>query len=202
MLVGVTEELVPRARTVRAPQKTVNDVVRLLAAVVSRLRLPLLVLAAAPVLPAVLLVAASAIRGGSDVPLAYVVAVLLLIPSAWLGFRRRQLLTALQPPEKAAAEIYAIVGSPEFWSLLKANLRQLTDVSVGLGLRSLAGKLWHGVKLTNTLRERVGNNSRLTPFLPGRLRGLALLTVACGVSFALLTALAVLKVGTAVIGIG
>ena len=194
-----------RAAIARVPaqaQKTVNDVVRLLAAVVRRLRLPLLLVAAAPLLPAVVLIVASAVRGGSDVPLAYVVAVLLLIPSAWLELRRRQLLAALQPPEQAGAEIYAIVGAPEFWMQLRSNLGELTDLGRGLGLRSLGRRLWQGIKLTNAVRERVGENSRLAPFLPGRLRGLLMLTVACGVAGALLTVLAVLKVLTAAVGIG
>lgn len=194
-----------RAAAVRLPaqaQKSVNDVVRLLAAVVRRLRVPLLVIAAAPLLPAAVLVIATAVRGGPDVPLGYVVAVLLLVPSGWLEVRRRQLLSALQPPEQAGAEIYAIVGAPEFWAQLRANLGQLSDLGHGLGLRPLARKLWQGIKLTNAVRERVGENSRLTPFLPGRLRGLLFLTAACGVAGALLTGLAVLKLVTAAIGIG
>ena len=149
-----------------------------------------------------MLVIASAVRGGSDVPLAYVVAAVLLVPSGWLEVRRRQLLSALQPPEQAGAEIYAIVGAPEFWAQLRANLGTLTDLGRGLGLRVLGRKLWQGIQLTNAVRERVGENSRLTPFLPGRLRGLLFLTVACGVAGALLTVLAVLKVVTAAIGIG
>ena len=194
-----------RSAVVRLPaqvEQSVADVVRLLAAVVRRLRWPLLVIAAAPLLPAVVLVVASAIRGGGDVPLAYVVAALLLIPSGWLEIRRRQLLAALQPPEVAGAEIYAIVGSPEFWSQLRTNVGQLSDLGRGFGVRVLARKLWQGIKLTNVVRERVGENSRLAPFLPGRLRGLLLLTAACGVAGALLTVLAVLKVATAAIGIG
>lgn len=183
-------------------QKTVTDVVRLLAAVVRRLRLPLLLIAAMPLLPAAVLVVASAVRGGSDVPLAIALAAVLLIPSGALEVRRRQLLAALQPPEQAGAEIYDIVGSPEFWSQLRSNLGNLADLGRGLGLRMLGRKLWLGIRLTNTLRERVGGNSRLSPFLPGRLRGLLLLTIACGVAGLLLTGLAVLKVVTAAIGIG
>lgn len=194
-----------RAAVVRVPaqaQKTVTDVVRLLAAVVRRLRLPLLLIAATPLLPAVVLVIASAVRGGSDVPLAYVVAAVLLVPSGWLEVRRRQLLAALQPPEQAGVEIYGIVGSPEFWSQLRTNLGNLADLGRGLGLRVLGRKLWLGIRLTNAVRERVGENSRLSPFLPGRLRGLLLLTVSCGVAGVLLTVLAVVKVVTATIGVG
>jgi len=128
--------------------------------------------------------------------------VLLLIPSGWLEVRRRQLLSALHPPEQAGAEIYAIVGSPEFWSQLRSNVGELADLGRGLGLRVLGRKLWQGIKLTNAVRERVGENSRLGPFLPGRLRGLLLLTVCCGGAGALLTVLAVIKVVTAAVGIG
>ena len=194
-----------RAAVVRIPaqaQQGVAEVVRLLAAVVRRLRWPLLLIAAAPLLPALVLVVASAIRGGADVPLAYVVAALMLVPSGWLEVRRRQLLAALQPPEVAGAEIYAILGSPEFWSQLRTNVGRLSDLGRGLGVRPLARTLWRGIRLTNAVRERVGENSRLAPFLPGRLRGLVLLTAACGVAGVLLTVLAVLKVVTAAIGIG
>ncbi len=208
----VSEELVPRSGVERAravvvaipaqAQKVVADVVRLLAAVVRRLRIPLLVIAAAPVLPALVLVVASAVRGGSDVPVACVVALLLLIPSGWLAVRRRQMLAALEPPEVAGAEIYAIVGAPEFWSQLKDNLGTLAARDAGWGLRSLGSKVWRGVRLTNTVRERVGDNSRLAPFLPGRLRGLALLAASCCAAFVLLCGLAAVKVLTAAVGIG
>lgn len=194
-----------RAAASRLPvqaEQTVGEVVRLLAAVVARLRVPLLVVAAAPVLPALVLVVATALRGGSDVPLAYLVAALLLVPSGGLELRRRQLLAALRPPAQAGAEIYAIVGSPELLVQLRTTVGQLGDLGRAVGLRPLARKLWRGIKLTNTLRTRIGANRRLAPFLPGRLRGLLLLAAGCGVAGALLTVLAVVKVATAAVGIG
>ena len=106
-------------------QKTVADVVRLLAAVIERLRLPLLILLLAPVLPALVLLIASVARGGSDVLLAFVLVAVGLVPSAWLAVRRHQLLNALQPPAQAAAEMYAAVGSPDVWAQVRANLGRL-----------------------------------------------------------------------------
>lgn len=123
----------PRARQVRnavvrlpaQAQQAVSEVVRMLAAVVGRLRTPLLVAVLLPVAAGVLLVAVSAIRGGADLPIACVLAVVGVVPSIWLAVRRAQLLRALQPPDEAGAEIYAALDVPAVWAQFKENLTQV-----------------------------------------------------------------------------
>jgi len=125
-------------------QQVVADVVRILAAVVGRLRTPLLVVLLLPVILGVLLVAVSAIRGGADLPIACVLALLAVVPSGWLAIRRRQLLVALQPPEPAGAEIYAIFSAPQVLATVKSNLIEVAARSSGLGFRSLGRSVWKG----------------------------------------------------------
>lgn len=69
------------ARIPAQAERTVADVVRLLAAVVARLRTPLLVLLTIPLVEGVALIAVSAVRGGADLPIACVLAVLAAIPA-------------------------------------------------------------------------------------------------------------------------
>lgn len=183
-------------------QKTVADVIRLLAAVVARLRLPLLVVALAPVPPGLVLVVASAVQGGSDLALAGGLVVVGLVPSGWLALRRAQLLAALQPPTEAAAEICRVLSPTGLWSQLKANLGRITEGGGPLRLRSLGRRIWQGVRLTADVRGLLGDQPRLAPFLPARLRGLAVLAACCLVSSVALTALAVVKVLATAVGLG
>ena len=62
--------------------------------------------------------------------------------------------------------------------------------------------MWRGVKLGADLRSRFTDSPRLAPFTPGRLRGLTILSLCCAGSTAVLVALAVLKIITAVLGVG
>lgn len=183
-------------------QKTVADVIRLLAAVVARLRLPLLLVALAPVPPGVVLIIASAVRGGSDLPLAGVLVVVGLVPSGWLAVRRGQLVAALQPPAEAAAEILRVLSPAGLLTRLKSNLGPIADGGGALRLRSLGRRIWQGVKLTADVRGVISDQPRLAPFLPARLRGLALLSAWCLASFIALTALAVIKVLATAVGLG
>lgn len=200
----------PRARQVRnavvrlpaQAQQAVSEVVRMLAAVVGRLRTPLLVAVLLPVAAGVLLVAVSAIRGGADLPIACVLAVVGVVPSIWLAVRRAQLLRALQPPDEAGAEIYAALDVPAVWAQFKENLTQVAVQRNKIHLRSLAGSVWRGVRFSNELRNRVGDSHRLAPFLPGRLRGLVFLTGWCVASGVVLGGFLVLKVLTTAVGIG
>jgi hypothetical protein len=183
-------------------QKTVADVVRLFAAIIQYLRVPLLIVLLAPVLPGLVLLLASVARGGSDVPLAFVLVGIALVPSAWLGVRRHQLLNALQPPAEAAAQMYAAVGSPEVWNQVKSNLGQLLERPKKLRLRSLSGKIWRGVKMGFDLRDSIAESPRFAPFLPSRLRGLAYLAGWCLLSFLVLALLAAAKLLASSLGLG
>lgn len=183
-------------------QQAVADVVRILAAVVGRLRSPLLVVLLLPVILGVLLVAVSAIRGGADLPIACVLALLAVVPSGWLAIRRRQLLVALQPPEQAGAEIYAIFSAPQVLATVKSNLIEVAARSSGLGFRSLGRSVWKGVRITNEMRGRAVDSPRLAPFLPGRLRGLVMLAGSCVLATVVLGGFLVLKVLATAVGLG
>ncbi len=182
-------------------QHTTADVVRLLGAVIARLRLPLLVLCLLPPILGVLLVGVSAVRGGADLTIACVLLVLTAVPSGWLAIRRRQLLGALQPPERAGAEIYAVLSAPLVWSTLKGNLGEIAADRRRVPIRSLGRSIWKGVKLTNDLLGRA-DDSRLAPFLPGRLRGLVFLTGWCLVAAVVLAGFLLLKILALAVGIG
>ncbi len=182
--------------------QTVADVVRLLAAVVDRLRTPLLIVALAPAVPGLILIVVSVLRGGPDVPWAFVVTGVGLVPSGGLAVRRRQLVRALQPPAEAAAQVSAAISSPVVWAQLKGNLGPLVAGAVKVRPGSLGRRIWHGVKLGADLRNRVGGSPRFAPFLPGRLRELALLTLGCLVCFGGLAVLAVVKTILSGLGIG
>ncbi len=190
------------AKVPTAAQKVISDVVALLAGLVQRLRIPLLVLLLAPVGPALVLVVVSTARGGGDVGFAWLLGALGLIPSGWLAVRRAQLLHALQPPARAAAEIYAAINSADTLSRLRSNLAPVVRADARLRLRSVSRKIWQGVKLTADVRSRMGSSPRLAPFLPGRLRGLALLSGWCLLSFVVLGGLAVVKALASAVGIG
>ncbi len=170
------------------------DVVRLLGAVVRQLRVPLLVVSLAPVLPAlvVLLIAATTQSG-----VAALLGIAGLVPALWLTWRRRQLIGALQPPAVAVAELRATFNAGELGEQLKQNLIAFRPRR-GRLITGLAGSLWRGVKAGTSTWSRLTDVPRLAPFLPGRLRGLAVLVVVCLAGAAVLALLAIgLLVGSA-----
>ena len=183
-------------------QQVLADVVRLLGAVVRRLRTPLLLLCLAPLAAGAALVAVTLWRGGSDVPLVLVLVLLVpaWVPPVWLAVRRRQLASALQPSDEAATQIYAAIASPEVWSRVKGNLGEVARARPKF--RSLGRAIWSGVKLSGSLRDMAAGSPRLAPFLPGRLRGLVLLGAWCLASTGFLLVLLVVKALTAAVGIG
>lgn len=79
----------------------------------------------------------------------------------------------------------------------------LTEVAARGGrLRTVGGSVWRGVKVTNELRNRVGDSPRLAPFLPGRLRGLVFLGGWCLLSCVVLGGFLLVKVLATAVGIG
>lgn len=195
------DQVEPRAGAVERVQRLVDEIVALLAGAVARLRSPLRVLALLPVGAGGALLVVTLTRGGPDVPFALTLAVAGSIPGLWLGIRRHQLVHALEPPGAAAAEITAAFAPTEIWARVRTNLAEIRPAA-GIRPAALARKMWQGVKLGATLRARFTAIPRLAPFLPRRLRGLAVLGVWCLGSALVLTALTVLKFLTAVVGIG
>jgi len=203
---GQPKPVVRRASSLAANVPTqveqrISDVVRLLGAVVARLRLPLLALSSLPPILGLLLVGVSAVRGGADLTIACLLLILAALPSGWLAIRRRQLLGALQPPEQAGAEIYAVLSTPLVWSTVRTNLGEIAAARKRVPIRSLGRWIWRGVKLTNDLLGRA-DDSRLAPFLPGRLRGLVFLAGWCLLSMVVLAGFLLLEILALAVGLG
>ncbi|MEO5834996.1 MAG: hypothetical protein ABJA16_07005 [Nakamurella sp.] len=167
-----------------AVQQRAVELVGLGGALIGRLRTPLLVLTLLPVVPAVVLVVVSV---GVGVATPAVVAVLGLVAPGWLTVRRRQLVTALVPADAAVADLRRTFDLSEIGGRVRDNLLHSGGQRLTLRPRALAGSVWKGVKVTADLHRRFTDVPRLAPFLPGRLRGLAFLAIACVVSGVVLT---------------
>jgi len=172
-------------------EKLAVDVTALLAGVVARLRVPLLLVSVAPVLPG-LAVEAIAIPTADSV--AVVLGLLGLLPAVWLTVRRIQLGRALQPPEDAVADLRRTFSVTDIADQLKDNLLAIRGVPGSTRPSRLARRLWRGIRTGTDAWDRITDVPRLAPFLPGRLRGLALLILSCLVSAAALAGFAVLLV--------
>jgi hypothetical protein len=192
------------ARTIsRAPDRLRNlavDVVTMLATVVSLLRTPILLICLTPVVAGLILVGFTVEHGGPAVPYLLGVALVGILPAAWLAIRRHQLITALTPPDVAVAEISTALAPTELWSRVKDNLRKL-PTGRRLRLRMLPAGIWRGIRLTAELREQLTGIPRLAPFLPGRLRGIVYLAASCLITGVALGAITVLRIFTALVGI-
>ncbi len=192
------------ARTVRqAPDRLRSlavEVVTLLAAVVSLLRTPILLICLSPLVAGLVLVGFTVVHGGPAVPYLVGVALVGVLPAAWLAVRRHQLMTALVPPEVAVAEISSALAPTQLWSRVKDNLGRL-PTGRRLRLRLLPAGIWRGIRLTAELRGQLLGVPRLAPFLPGRLRGIVFLAVWCVIAAGALCAIAVLRLFTALVGI-
>ena len=109
-------------------EKLAVDVTALLAGVVARLRVPLLLVSLAPVLPG-LAVEAIAIATADSV--AAVLGLIGLVPAVWLTVRRIQLGRALQPPDAAVADLRRTFSVTDIADQLKDNLLAIRGVPGG-----------------------------------------------------------------------
>ncbi len=168
-----------------AVQQRAVELVGLLGGLIARLRRPLLWVSLLPVPPAVALLVAAVVAG---TPTPAVVAVAGLVAPLWLTVRRRQLVTALVPADAAVAELRRTFDLAAIGTQLRDNLRGQGDRALSLRPGALAGTVWRGVSATAAVHGRVTDVPRLAPFLPGRLRGLGFLVIACVVSGVVLVA--------------
>ncbi len=172
-------------------EKLAVDVTGLLAGVVARLRVPLLLVSLAPVLPG-RVVEGIALATADGV--AAVLGLIGLVPAGWLTLRRIQLGRALQPPDAAVADLRRTFSAIDIADQLKTNLLAMRGAPGSSRPRRLARGLWRGIRTGTATWDRLTDVPRLAPFLPGRLRGLALLIVACLASAVALAVFAVLLV--------
>ena len=156
-----------------ARDKTIDQLVRVLVPVIRATRIPLLV---------AVLIALALLRPGPDDPFWIVVAVVGLVVAAWLALRRRQLLAVAAAPEALADAFASTVTGRDVWERAAKNLTAGRVVAAARPRRSrplrLLNGMWRGIKLTGGLQQLVGREE-LAPLMPGRLRGIGMLVVAC-----------------------
>ena len=165
-----------------ARDKTIDQLVRVLVPVIKATRLPLLVVVLIAALPSTVLIVLALLRPGPDDPFWIVVAVVGLLVAAWLGLRRRQLLAIAAAPEALADAFASTVTGRDVWERAAKNLTAGRVVAAARPRRSrplrLLGGMWRGIKLTGVLQQLV-DRDELAPLMPGRLRGIGMLVVAC-----------------------
>ncbi|MGH8826396.1 MAG: hypothetical protein ACRDVZ_02125 [Jiangellaceae bacterium] len=162
-----------------------REIATALAVIVRRLRLPLLLVALLPIVPAaLLLVVAGAIGGQTGGGLA-ALAVIALVPAGWLLWRRRQLMWAVEPVDALAGEIGTAFDVTDAWSEGRSTLRKIREFGrEGWRPLRLARGAWTGLRFALSLFERVTDLPRIAPFTPTRLTTTSYLGIACVVGAA------------------
>lgn len=166
----------------RARDRTIGQLVALLIPLIRATRYPLLVVLLAAAVPAVTVIVVALLRPGPDDGFWIFLGVVGLGVAGWFGLRRHQLLAIAQDPDALADALASVVSGRDMWEQLVDN------VSVGkVGtavvkhrsrpLRVLRG-MWRGVQLTGVLTQ-ITERTELLPLMPGRLRGLWFLVLAC-----------------------
>jgi hypothetical protein len=163
----------------RTSEQRAVEIVELLGRVVARLRKPLLIVSLLPVVPVAVVLVVGILSGSWPL---VVIAVSGLVTPAILTVRRRQLVDALQPPAAAVADLRAAFDPVELGRQFRSNLGEIDRSSDASSPRRLAKRLWRGVRFGTGTYAQFAEMPRLAPFLPVRLRGLALLLAACVLS--------------------
>jgi len=188
---------VQRSRTRRvvaaaagARDRTIDQLVALLVPLIKATRYPTLLVVAIAAVPAVAVILVALLRPGPDDPFWVLLGVIGLVVAGWLGLRRRQLLAVAQDPEALAAALAAVVNGRDMWDQLVSNV-SVTKVGTAVvrkrsrPLRILGG-MWRGVQLTGVVTE-ILERPQLAPLMPGRLRGIWFLGIACLITGAVLS---------------
>jgi hypothetical protein len=188
---------VQRSRTRRvvaaaagARDRTIDQLVALLVPLIKATRYPTLLVVAIAAVPAVAVILVALLRPGPDDPFWVLLGVIGLVVAGWLGLRRRQLLAVAQDPEALAAALASVVNGRDMWDQLVSNV-SVTKVGTAVvrkrsrPLRILGG-MWRGVQLTGVVTE-ILERPQLAPLMPGRLRGIWFLGIACLITGAVLS---------------
>jgi len=188
---------VQRSRTRRvvaaaagARDRTIDQLVALLVPLIKATRYPTLLVVAIAAVPAVAVILVALLRPGPDDPFWVLLGVIGLVVAGWLGLRRRQLLAVAQDPEALAAALASVVNGRAMWDQLVSNV-SVTKVGTAVvrkrsrPLRILGG-MWRGVQLSGVVTE-ILERPQLAPLMPGRLRGIWFLGIACLITGAVLS---------------
>jgi hypothetical protein len=164
-----------------AREQTIRRLVALLVPLIKATGYPLLAVVLLAGVPAVAVILLALLRLGPDDPFWLLLGAAGLVAAGWLGLRRHQLLSIAQDPDALAEALSSVVTGRDMWEQLAQNVTAgkigATVVRRSRPLRILGG-LWRGVQLTGVLTQ-ITERDELQPLLPGRLRGLWFLGIAC-----------------------
>jgi hypothetical protein len=164
-----------------ARDRTIGQLVALLVPLIKATRYPLLIVLLAAAVPAVTVILVALLRPGPDDGFWIFLGVVGLVVAGWFGLRRHQLLAIAQDPAALADALASVVSGRDMWEQLVQNVSAgkvgAAVVRRSRPLRVLRG-MWRGVQLTGVLTQ-ITERPELTPLMPGRLRGMWFLVVAC-----------------------
>ncbi len=164
-----------------ARDRSIGQLVALLVPLIRATRYPLLIVLLAAAVPAVTVIVVALLRPGPDDGFWIFLGVVGLVVAAWFGLRRNQLLAIARDPEALADALSSVVSGRDMWEQLVQNVSAgrvgATVVRRSRPLRVLRG-MWRGIQLTGVLAQ-ITERPELTPLMPGRLRGMWFLVVAC-----------------------
>lgn len=178
-----------------ARDRTIDQLVALLVPLIKATRIPTLVVLAVAAVPAVAVIVVALLRPGPDDGFWIVLGVIGLIVAGWFGRRRSQLLAVAGDPQALTAGLASVVSGRDMWDQLVSNV---STKRVGAALvknrsrplRILSG-MWRGIQLTGVVTDLV-ERPELAPLMPGRLRGIWLLGIACLITGVVLSAAVVI----------
>jgi hypothetical protein len=194
---------VSRTRRVLAAGATARDraleqLVAVLVPLIRATRYPTLVVVLIAGVPAVAAILVAVLRWGPDDPFWLVLGGIGLLLAAWLGLRRRQLLAVAADPAALTDALAGVITGREILDQLSRNVSPGKVAATAVRrvrsrpLRILGG-LWRGVQMTGVLAQ-ITDRPELQPLLPGRLRGMWFLGIACLISGVVLSAAVLVEI--------
>jgi hypothetical protein len=185
--------LMSRGRRVVASAATARDrtaahLAALLVPLIKATRYPLLIVVLLAAVPAVAVMLIALLRPGADDPFWLVLGAAGLLIAGWMALRRHQLLAVAQDQAALATALASLVDARDIRDQLVRNVSvgrvATAAVRKSRPMRILRG-MWRGVQMTGIIAQII-ERPELAPLMPGRLRGMWFLGVACLISFAVL----------------
>ena len=176
---GRGRRVVAAAATAR--DRTAGGVATALVPLIRATRIPLALLALYPAIAAVVLLVVAFLRRGPDDAFWVLLSIGGLIAAGWLALRRRQLLDVARDRDRLSGALTATVSGQHVWDQV------LTNLGRGPGARPIARRsrplriihgMWSGVRMTGIVGELL-ERPEIAPLMPGRLRGIWFLALAC-----------------------